>query len=134
MILTGSATRFANPAVWEVRLARLRDHGPDLDAECALLLGPRWKSDPALDPVRDMLARTRPEGWQGLAAATATADFYQTTATLTLIVVGGLIYSVGVIFHVWERLRFQNAIWHGFVVTAAAASLAAKASYTPACT
>lgn len=31
-----------------------------------------------------MLARTRPEGWQGLSAATATADFYQTTATLTL--------------------------------------------------
>ena len=84
MILTGSATRFANPAVWEVRLARLRDHGPDLDAECALLLGPRWKSDPALDPVRDMLVRTRSEGWQGIAAATATADFYQTTATLTL--------------------------------------------------
>jgi hemolysin III len=25
-----------------------------------------------------------------------------------------------VIFHVWEKLRFQNAIWHGFVVTAAA--------------
>ena len=40
--------------------------------------------------------------------------------TLTLIVVGGLLYSVGVIFHVWERLRFQNAIWHAFVVAAAA--------------
>lgn len=40
--------------------------------------------------------------------------------TLTLIVIGGVIYSVGVIFHVWERLRFQNAIWHGFVVTGAA--------------
>lgn len=84
MILTGSATRFANPAVWEGRLARLRDHGPDLDAECAQLLGPRWRAAPDLTPVRDMLARTRPEGWQGLAAATATADFYQTTATLTL--------------------------------------------------
>jgi 3-oxoadipate enol-lactonase len=31
-----------------------------------------------------MLTRTRPEGWQGLAAAVATADLYQTTATLTL--------------------------------------------------
>lgn len=40
--------------------------------------------------------------------------------TMWLIVIGGVIYSMGVIFHVWERLRFQNAIWHGFVVTAAA--------------
>ena len=41
--------------------------------------------------------------------------------SVILIVVGGVIYSAGVIFHVWERLRFQNAIWHGFVVAAAAA-------------
>lgn len=40
--------------------------------------------------------------------------------TLWLIVAGGVIYSLGVIFHVWEKLRFQNAIWHGFVVAAAA--------------
>ena len=84
MVLTGSATRFANPSVWEGRLARLKSGGPDHDAECALLLGPRWKTSPALAFVCEMLARTRPEGWQGLAAATATADFYQTTATLTL--------------------------------------------------
>ena len=25
----------------------------------------------------------------------------------------------GVIFHLWERLRFQNAIWHAFVLIAA---------------
>lgn len=36
-----------------------------------------------------------------------------------LITAGGLVYSLGVIFHVWERLRFQNAIWHGFVVVGA---------------
>lgn len=84
MVLTGSATRFANPSGWEGRLTRLRDHGPDLDAECAQLLGPRWQVAPDLALVRDMLARTRSEGWLGFAAATATADFYQTTATLTL--------------------------------------------------
>jgi 3-oxoadipate enol-lactonase len=84
LVLTGSATRFANPALWEARLARLAAHGPDLEAETAALLGPRWKASPVLDRVRAMLARTRPEGWQGLAAATATADFYQTTATLRL--------------------------------------------------
>jgi 3-oxoadipate enol-lactonase len=84
MVLTGAATRFANPSVWELRLARLRDHGPDLDAECAALFGPRWRTLPQSGPLRAMLTQTRPEGWQGFATAIATADFYQTTATLTL--------------------------------------------------
>jgi hemolysin III len=39
--------------------------------------------------------------------------------TLFLIAVGGALYSVGVVFHVWDSLRFQNAIWHGFVLAAA---------------
>ncbi|MNL88133.1 hemolysin-III related [compost metagenome] len=42
------------------------------------------------------------------------------STTLLLILIGGIIYSAGVIFHVWEKLRFQNAIWHAFVVTGAA--------------
>jgi len=84
MILTGSASRFANPSVWEGSLARLRDLGPDPDAECAQLLGPRWRAAPGLALVRDMLVCTRPDGWLGFATATATADFYQTTAALTL--------------------------------------------------
>ena len=33
-------------------------------------------------------------------------------------VIGGLTYSAGTIFFHWESLRFANAIWHGFVVTA----------------
>lgn len=41
-------------------------------------------------------------------------------STLWFIAAGGLIYSLGVIFHAWERLRFQNAIWHSFVLLAAA--------------
>ena len=39
--------------------------------------------------------------------------------SLWLLAAGGIIYSGGVIFHRWERLRFQNAIWHGFVLVAA---------------
>ena len=27
-----------------------------------------------------------------------------------------MFYTVGVIFHLWRRLRYHNAIWHGFVV------------------
>lgn len=39
---------------------------------------------------------------------------------LGFILAGGLLYSFGVIFHAWRRLRFQNAIWHGFVLAGAA--------------
>ena len=58
-------------------------------------------------------------GWSGLLVAGPVADRIP-FASLLLIIVGGVIYSLGVIFHVWEKLRFQNAIWHGFVVAAAA--------------
>jgi hemolysin III len=39
--------------------------------------------------------------------------------TLILIVVGGLLYTVGVAFYRWQSLKFQNAIWHAFVAVAA---------------
>ena len=58
-------------------------------------------------------------GWSGVLVAPPLSGILP-PVTLCLIVIGGIIYSVGVIFHVWEKLRFQNAIWHGFVVTAAA--------------
>lgn len=41
-----------------------------------------------------------------------------TQATLILIIVGGCLYSAGVIFHLWEKLPYQNAIWHLFVLVA----------------
>ena len=66
-----------------------------------LLLG--WIGIVAVDPL------FRSVGWQ----------------TLGLIFLGGLLYMVGVVFHVWRRLPFQNAIWHGFVLAAAAVHYAA---------
>ena len=66
-----------------------------------LLLG--WIGIIAIDPLFQSL------GWH----------------TLGLIGIGGLLYMVGVVFHVWERLPFQNAIWHGFVLAAAAVHYAA---------
>ena len=44
---------------------------------------------------------------------------------LTLLMIGGVLYTVGVVFHLWERLPFQNAIWHGFVLSAASCHYAA---------
>jgi len=49
-------------------------------------------------------------------------------SVLWLIAAGGLLYSFGVIFHVWERLRFQNAIWHGFVLLGASCHYSAVLS------
>lgn len=40
------------------------------------------------------------------------------TLSCWLIVIGGLTYSAGVIFHRWESLKYSNAIWHAFVLTA----------------
>jgi hemolysin III len=54
-------------------------------------------------------------GWSGVLV-------FQTLATelpapsFWLIVAGGLTYSVGIVFHLWDRMKFQNVIWHVFVV------------------
>lgn len=58
-------------------------------------------------------------GWSGLVAYDKLVASLP-SSTLWFIAAGGLIYSLGVIFHAWERLRFQNAIWHSFVLLAAA--------------
>ena len=39
---------------------------------------------------------------------------------LWFVLAGGALYSLGVIFHAWRRLRFQNVIWHCFVLLGAA--------------
>lgn len=35
-----------------------------------------------------------------------------------LMLAGGLLYTVGVVFYLWESLPFQTAIWHVFVLAA----------------
>src|ERR1051326_1178945 len=63
-------------------------------------------------------------GWAGLAAIAPLVPFVQ-VSTLVLLGAGGLLYTAGIAFHLWERLPFQNAIWHGFVLVAAAVHYAA---------
>jgi hemolysin III len=45
--------------------------------------------------------------------------------SLWLVVAGGIAYSGGIVFHLWERLKFQNALWHAFVVAGATLHLVA---------
>jgi len=66
-----------------------------------LLLG--WLGVIAIDPLFRSL------GWE----------------TLAMIAIGGVLYSIGVLFHIWERLPFHNAIWHAFVLAAASVHYAA---------
>lgn len=71
----------------------------------ALYLALGWSILLVIDPI--------------LASLTATAG--------TLLLAGGVLYSLGVVFHLWHRLRYQNAIWHSFVLLAAACHFAAIA-------
>jgi hemolysin III len=45
--------------------------------------------------------------------------------TAILIGAGGVLYSIGVAFHLWRALPFHNAIWHSFVLVAASCHYAA---------
>lgn len=44
---------------------------------------------------------------------------------LGLLAAGGVLYTIGVIFHVNKKLPFNSAIWHGFVIAAASCHFAA---------
>jgi hemolysin III len=72
-------------------------------ASLALYLGLGWAIVLALEPISQSITR----------------------ATLVLVAVGGMLYTVGVVFHLWQRLPFQNAIWHLFVLVATAVFYAA---------
>lgn len=49
-------------------------------------------------------------------------------AGIALLVAGGALYSLGVLFHLWTRLPYQNAIWHVFVLAAAVCHFSAVLS------
>ncbi|TCP44023.1 PAQR family membrane homeostasis protein TrhA [Rhodovulum marinum] len=56
-------------------------------------------------------------GWAG---AVAGWSLFATLPpmVLGLIVAGGVLYTVGMVFYLWERLPYHNTIWHVFVLVA----------------
>lgn len=48
-------------------------------------------------------------------------------AAVALLVAGGVLYTAGVAFHLWDSLPYQNAIWHLFVLAGTACHFAAVA-------
>jgi hemolysin III len=65
-------------------------------------------------------------GWVGIIAIGPVSAALP-VVSLWLLVAGGATYVAGVAFYVWERLPFQNAIWHVFVAVAAGLHFAAIA-------
>ncbi|MBR2689893.1 MAG: hemolysin III family protein [Aquamicrobium sp.] len=63
-------------------------------------------------------------GWSGIVLVEPLVGTLPPTA-IGLLLAGGIVYSLGVVFFVWKGLRFHNALWHGFVVTGAGLHFAA---------
>lgn len=61
-------------------------------------------------------------GWSGILVFQALAQSLP-SSTLWLLLAGGTTYSLGIVFHLWEKLKFQNALWHVFVVCGASLHL-----------
>ncbi|MEO9228171.1 MAG: hemolysin III family protein, partial [Devosia sp.] len=61
-------------------------------------------------------------GWSGILVFQSLAARVP-PSTLWLLLAGGVAYSAGIIFHVWERLNFHNVLWHCFVVLGASLHL-----------
>jgi hemolysin III len=55
-------------------------------------------------------------GWAAVVAIKPLAASVPPNA-LILIVMGGLMYTVGIIFYLWRRLPYHHAIWHLFVLS-----------------
>ena len=63
-------------------------------------------------------------GWMVVIAAGPVAESLSRPA-IVLLVIGGLLYTLGVVFHVKEHLPFSRSIWHGHVVAGASVHWAA---------
>lgn len=61
-------------------------------------------------------------GWSGIVVFHSLSEVVPAN-TLWLLLAGGIAYCSGIIFHLWERLRFHNVLWHCFVVTGASLHL-----------
>lgn len=64
------------------------------------------------------------QGWAVLAAIDPLMSAVS-SRVMVLLAIGGGLYTGGVVFHLWRRLPYQNAVWHVFVLSAAAFHYAA---------
>lgn len=67
-------------------------------------------------------------GW-GILAASDTLLATLPAPAILLLAAGGLVYSVGVLFHLRRGWPYHNAVWHALVLVAAACHYAAILAY-----
>lgn len=99
-VLTGTSAGLFLTGIW----------GTALLGVSMILIGPsrpRWPS----------LVLYLALGWAGVIAGRQMISAL-TPAGHTLILTGGVIYTIGLVFFLWERLPFHNTIWHVFVLAA----------------
>ncbi|MBF9034902.1 Hly-III family protein [Rhodobacterales bacterium HKCCE2091] len=107
LALTGTQAGWFLAGIWSVALA----------GASMIMFGPR-----GLRLIALMLYLAL--GWAGVAFY-GSALSGLSTAGLVLLAIGGVTYTAGVVFFVWERLPFHNTIWHVFVLVATAVTYAA---------
>lgn len=64
------------------------------------------------------------QGWAAVVAIGPLVSMIPTQA-LVLLGIGGVLYTIGVMFHLSRSLPYHNAIWHAFVLVAASLHYAA---------
>ncbi len=99
-VLTGSNVGFFLTGIW----------GAALLGASLILFGSERMRRPALALYLGI-------GWAGLFAGQSLIAGLSPPG-FALLLAAGSVYTLGVIFYLWERLPFHNTIWHGFVLTA----------------
>lgn len=90
MVLSNTAAKIGNAAMWDERIDAVRNGGIEALADAVM---ERWfsrdfRATPELELWRNMLARQPDEGYIGCSAAISGSDFYATTASLRLPTLG----------------------------------------------
>ena len=86
MVLSNTAVKIGTAEIWNDRIAAVRAGGVEslADAVMERWFGRKFLAGPELSAWRAMLVNTTDQGYAGCAAAISGADFYATTAALTL--------------------------------------------------
>jgi hemolysin III len=74
--------------------------------------------------VRASYALYLAQGWAGVMALNSLAAAVS-GRVLVLLAIGGALYTIGVVFHLWHKLPYHNAIWHALVLIASGVHFAA---------
>lgn len=86
LVLSNTAAKIGTPWFWADTIAAVKAGGLGAihDGAMAALFSPGFRASAGFDQWQSLMRGMAVDGWLGCAAAIAGADFYQTTATLTL--------------------------------------------------